>query len=73
MADMQMQPHALSWGRAPNGGFFINVDVFVRSPNGNVRVPLMGFGLTKDEENELLAALTGLQIATAIPPTNGRH
>ncbi len=75
MAELKVTPRALGWGRAPDGRFCINVDVQVPTTDGNtIRVPLMGFVLTAEEEKNLIASLTGLVImAQPLPSRNGRN
>ena len=64
MAEQKFSPMALTWGRAPNGRFFLNLDVPINGPGGQaMRIPVTGFLLTKDEEQSLRAALDGLVIA----------
>ena len=69
MAEQTFHPQSLAWGRLPDGRFFLNLDMQVQGPNGQmVRVPVCSFMLTKDEEERLKASLTGLHIVTG----NGR-
>lgn len=69
MADQQVSPQVLAWGRGPDGHFFIQVAVQVSEAGKKVtHVPICGFTLTKDEEERLKASLTGLHIVTG----NGR-
>ena len=65
MADQQFYPQSLAWGRLPDGRFFLNLDMQVQAPGGKIlRVPVCSFLLTKDEENQLKASLSGLHIGT---------
>lgn len=75
MADLKITPHALGWGRLPDGRFVINVNLQVPTSSGDIiSVPAMGFILTKDEEKSLSASLAGLTVITqGLPITNGRH
>ena len=70
MAEQQFYPQSLAWGRLPNGKFFLNLDMQIAGPGGKLmRVPVTSFLLTKDEEERLVASLTGLHIVTG----NGRN
>ena len=64
MADQQFYPQCVSWGRTPDGRFFLSVDMQVTAPGKVVRVPVSTFIFTKQEEELLKATLTGLYLVT---------
>ena len=66
MAEQKSYTQAVGWGRLSDGRFFIQVDMQVNAPDGRVvRVPVTAFILTKEEELQLKAGLTGLHLASA--------
>lgn len=85
MADQQSIPLQLQWGHTPDGRFFVATVLPVRGPTGEqVLIPVTQWMLTKDEEQSLMAKLTGGLVVTASIPEpvqlrpnqlrpNGRH
>ena len=66
MADVQVAPLALQWGRASDGRFFIAVAVSTALPDGKVgHVPTSRFILSQEEEQSLLEKLTGLAVVNS--------
>ena len=69
MAEQQVCPQILAWGRDVNGRFVINVATQVPiAPDQTIAVPILGFILSKEEEDRLRASLGGLSVATELPP-----
>lgn len=73
MAEQKMSMMAMSWGRQPDGRFFLQLAVPVNGPAGQqIQVPVVAFLLTREEEQSLKASLLGLHVATNLAaPGNG--
>ena len=75
MAQEQVLPQALQWGRTPDGQFFIRVviPITLERTKGPIYVPVRSFLFTKEEEDGLKASLFGLLPASAMPKNNSKQ
>lgn len=68
MAEVQIAPVTLRWGRTPLGVFVLELTIPKQvAPDKVEYSPLFQFGLTKEEEESLRAMLSGLVLAPSLP------
>lgn len=67
MAELEMGPRILQWGRHPEGPFYIAAMTQIPTKQGVATVPLYVWKLSTEEEAALKAALAGVVL------TNGHN
>lgn len=63
MAELEMGPRILQWGRHPSGSFYIAAMTQIPTKQGSANVPLYVWKLSPEEEAALKAALAGVVLA----------
>lgn len=63
MAELEMGPRLLQWGRRPEGTFYLAAMTQIPTKQGAAMVPLYVWTLSGEEEAALKAALAGVVLA----------